>query len=235
MLAGAFMALKEGVYNSEQVKTVQLALNQKMNAKLVVDRDYGPNTEAAVRKFQQAVGIQATGVVDENTWNLLTVGGVLTAQPYAYSSSKEEYGPPAPTYAYSVATDYRPSYVLAPTMSVGDSGDAVRQLQIALNTTMGAGLQVDRILGTQTKKAIQDFQFSQGLQANGVADSLTQQALFASAKGQPIMLDTTNMPGVFASIPWYLWAAGVGLFMVSAGTKKGRWGSRGKIRRRMRR
>lgn len=37
-----------------------------------IDEDFGPATERAVQRFQQAKGLSATGVVDEPTWSELT-------------------------------------------------------------------------------------------------------------------------------------------------------------------
>jgi len=53
-------------------------------------------------------------------------------------------------------------------LKVGSRGDAVRNLQIALNSLMGAGLSVDGIYGSKTASAVRAFQKKYGLSADGI-------------------------------------------------------------------
>lgn len=53
------------------VEALQRTLNDRIKAGLGVDGDFGPATESAVQKFQQTKGIEATGVVDDETWSAL--------------------------------------------------------------------------------------------------------------------------------------------------------------------
>lgn len=53
-------------------------------------------------------------------------------------------------------------------LKVGSRGDAVRNLQIALNSLMGAGLDVDGIYGSKTAAAVRAFQKKYGLSADGI-------------------------------------------------------------------
>lgn len=57
----------------EMVEALQRALNQKvrLDVALSIDGDFGPMTATAVRNFQAANGLEATGIVDEKTWKLL--------------------------------------------------------------------------------------------------------------------------------------------------------------------
>ncbi|MDP2342359.1 MAG: peptidoglycan-binding protein [Deltaproteobacteria bacterium] len=52
--------------NGPHVEKLQQLLNKK-GARLVVDGDFGPATMAAVKKFQTAQGLRATGSLDHNT------------------------------------------------------------------------------------------------------------------------------------------------------------------------
>lgn len=61
----AFKVIKRGSKGVE-VEKIQTALD------LEVDGKFGPMTEKAVKDFQTKAGVEATGVVDETTYNLLT-------------------------------------------------------------------------------------------------------------------------------------------------------------------
>lgn len=58
------------------VTVLQRAL-RAAGATVVVDGDFGAQTERAVRRYQRAVGTQRTGVVDADTRFLLGMGGVI--------------------------------------------------------------------------------------------------------------------------------------------------------------
>lgn len=62
--------LEKGARGSK-VKTLQIRLGLKGHAPGPVDGVFGPRTLAAVSDFQQAVGLEPTGVVDEETWAIL--------------------------------------------------------------------------------------------------------------------------------------------------------------------
>jgi peptidoglycan hydrolase-like protein with peptidoglycan-binding domain len=61
------------MYDTELVRTVQRSLNDRGFDAGPVDGQWGPNTEAAVREFQQANGIAQTGNLDPRTINALGV------------------------------------------------------------------------------------------------------------------------------------------------------------------
>lgn len=62
--------LRKGDKNS-QVKTLQILLNAKNNAKLEVDGSFGGNTLNAVKNYQKSKGLEVDGVVGKNSWNSL--------------------------------------------------------------------------------------------------------------------------------------------------------------------
>jgi hypothetical protein len=49
-----------------------------------IDGEFGPNTEAEVRRLQAAGGLSATGVVDDQTWALLGGSAPAEAEPESY-------------------------------------------------------------------------------------------------------------------------------------------------------
>lgn len=60
-----------GSSRKEIVKIVQRGLQQRAQATIVDDGDYGPQTEQWVRWFQGTRGVKQTGIVDSATMNLL--------------------------------------------------------------------------------------------------------------------------------------------------------------------
>ncbi len=68
----AVRELKIGASGS-LVEALQRTLNAQMKdgTKLMVDGDFGPNTESAVVAFQKQVGVEPSGIVDRPTWDKL--------------------------------------------------------------------------------------------------------------------------------------------------------------------
>lgn len=62
--------LKRG-HKGGDVKSLQALLNAKASQRLVVDGDFGPATEGAVKKVQKYLGLAVDGVVGTNTWGVL--------------------------------------------------------------------------------------------------------------------------------------------------------------------
>ena len=59
----------------EGVQQVQDQLNYKLGITLTVDGLFGPGTQAAVRDFQELVGLPVDGIVGPSTWVALTDDG----------------------------------------------------------------------------------------------------------------------------------------------------------------
>lgn len=79
------MAILKKGSKGPDVSKLQEALN-KNGAKLKVDGDFGPNTEAAVKKFQKTAKLKADGKVGPLTEAALKAGGplpVMTVPDYA--------------------------------------------------------------------------------------------------------------------------------------------------------
>jgi peptidoglycan hydrolase-like protein with peptidoglycan-binding domain len=57
--------------NNHAVRALQVELNAKRGAGLVVDGDFGPATNTAVRNFQSHAGIGVDGIVGPTTWRNL--------------------------------------------------------------------------------------------------------------------------------------------------------------------
>jgi peptidoglycan hydrolase-like protein with peptidoglycan-binding domain len=65
--------------SSSDIRAIQSALNAQINAGLIVDGRYGPQTTAAVRVFQSRKGLAVTGIVDPDTRARLFSTSAITA------------------------------------------------------------------------------------------------------------------------------------------------------------
>jgi hypothetical protein len=67
------------------------------------------------------------------------------------------------------------------TMSKGMMGDCVGTVQSKLNEVNAAGLKVDNKFGKLTKKAVENFQTKNSIEATGIVDKTTYEKLFGTA------------------------------------------------------
>ncbi|MBQ4437030.1 MAG: peptidoglycan-binding protein [Clostridia bacterium] len=140
----------------EAVKALQSALKKLGYYTKTVDGIYGKGTASAVRAFQQAKGLDATGNADSRTQELIS----------ASAAQNQDQAQPAPAAAGSTGT-----------LRLGDSGDAVLQMQerlayIGYYSTDPAG-----VFDEATRAAVLAFQKAQGLTKDGLAGKKTLAAL----------------------------------------------------------
>lgn len=60
--------IKRGCHG-DSVRALQWCLNKLIDAKLVIDGNFGPATEKAVVEFQRKSGLVTDGIAGRNTWN----------------------------------------------------------------------------------------------------------------------------------------------------------------------
>ena len=129
------------------VTALQQMLN-KAGYSLSVDGIFGSGTDTAVRDFQRKHGMVGDGIAGPKTWAALgTVGSGSSSSGSSSSSSNSNSNRPMVAY--------------------GDSGSHVTALQQAL-VRHGYSLSVDGIFGDATYSAVQSFQRSVGLAADGI-------------------------------------------------------------------
>jgi peptidoglycan hydrolase-like protein with peptidoglycan-binding domain len=143
------LGLKSGA-TSNSVKQLQQAL---INAGVTVvggaDGIFGWNTMTAVKRYQEAIGLPATGEVDQATADALASGRTIGGGQSGLVG-----------------------------LQAGSLGSQVKALQEALikvGVTVRGG--ADGIFGPATAQALKAFQQSQGLPATGVVDQATVSAL----------------------------------------------------------
>lgn len=165
------------------VSTLQALLNAKFSAGLVVDGFFGPVTENAVKNFQSANGIPATGVVDTRTWTALGMTCVLppttttqppttTTQPPATTTQPPTSTPPPTTLPPTSPPGFN-----CPLLGFGSRGDNVKFLQYMLNALGFNAGAVDGIFGPQTLGALENFQRTNGLTITGTTTTSTWQGM----------------------------------------------------------
>ena len=71
----------------EKVKAAQQALKDKGHDPGTVDGRMGPKTEAALREFQKAQGMESTGELDNKTTDALGMNGKSTSSAGASSTA----------------------------------------------------------------------------------------------------------------------------------------------------
>ena len=147
--ASGMIGLQQGS-RGDAVRSLQQALvSAGVKVTGGVDGIFGVGTAAAVKQFQSAKGLSATGVVDE-----ATASALAGTAPAAVPSS--------PLFG----------------LKIGATGDAVRQLQATL-VARGFKIKgdADGTFGVNTVNALASFQYSQRIKVNGRVDEATLAAL----------------------------------------------------------
>lgn len=176
-IAGLIRTLRKG-YKGNDVRTVQQRLKELGFYTGSVDGEYGNGSIAAVRAFQQANGLYADGLAGTRTFQVL----FSTAAVGAGSSSGSSAGNPSagsdqPSSGSNESSGTTGSSGYT-TLQYGSKGEAVRNLQKALKN-LGYSVSTDGDYGALTQKAVKNFQKCNGLEADGVAGSGTQELLYS--------------------------------------------------------
>ena len=156
MESGIYPTLVRGDRGLALIYTLQQRLKDLGYYTIRVDGIFGSGTQRAVRDFQYVNGLTVTGKADHATQTLL------------YSSAAKPVG--------SVSSG---SYV---TLSRSSRYDArVVTLQRRLKALGYYAGSIDGYFGSQTYRAVRNFQYVNGLTVTGIADAYTQQVLYSSA------------------------------------------------------
>lgn len=107
---------------------------------------FDTTTQSSVKNFQEINNLEPTGIVDLNTWTYLLE---------------------------QTATPYPQTIDLPPTLSLGDTGEVVEDLQKKLKTTLYYDQEVNGEYDTETEDAVRIFQLNNKIIASGIANDQT--------------------------------------------------------------
>lgn len=132
----------------DTVSHLQSKLNERNLYKDKIDGVYGPSTQTAVVRYQKEKGLRVDG----------------KAGPKTRSSLSSANG------------NYVPSDKI---IQEGDHGQSVRSVQKKLKHLKNNTYSIDGKFGQRTKEAVKEFQSDNGLQVDGIVGSQTRAALYS--------------------------------------------------------
>lgn len=152
---------------AEEIKTIQTALTELDLYYVEITGHFGKRTAAAVKKFQKKVGLPQTGIVDNDTRELLYLRAGVTSSGSSGGSGTTISG--GVTSSGTISTDL--------VLREGSRGDAVTALQEQLQSLKYFTGTVTGHYGRLTKEAVRLFQKDHDLDADGIAGRRTLTAL----------------------------------------------------------
>ena len=167
--------LAKGRFGDDVVTLQQQLISAGFTPKGGADGHFGPATEAALKAFQEAEGLAASGVADEVTVAHLLIPAQEASDGVSGDTSVME--PETPTLAPEIA-----ELAGVANGSVGAAAKAVQQLLIDAGIELRGG--ADGAFGPVSQAALKSFQNSRGLEATGVADEATLLALTTTGATQ---------------------------------------------------
>jgi peptidoglycan hydrolase-like protein with peptidoglycan-binding domain len=150
---------EEGEGGGNSVSRLQYALH------LPTDGNFGPETEAAVRRLQARHGLTVDGVVGPATWEVLGVSGEETLTPPSSAITPKDHR--SSSTATVADTEGQEAAEAAP-------GNEISRLQSALH------LETDGNFGPETEAAVRRLQSRHGLSVDGVVGPSTWAVLGVS-------------------------------------------------------
>lgn len=153
-----------------------------------VDGIFGPQTEAAVRKFQQIFGLTVDGIIGKATWYRLV-------RLYVGVNALSELESQGQTF-------YAVNWQDPGLLQTGSRGQDVRKLQFMLRILSEyidsiPNVEEDGIFGPRTRSAVIAFQRFSGLTPDGIVGPVTWKALYdrSSAIASMDRTISTQYPG----------------------------------------
>ncbi len=192
----------------QDIKAIQLRLIDLGYLELSKDEVttyFGSMSEEALKSFQSANGIEATGVADYETLEALFLSTTLSTQGQTVApeisqnsaDTEPEATEPEATESAEAGSaqinvntnGYNIDLSTAKTYQAGDEHEDIKAIQQRLEEllylTFGEGDTYTSYYGAGTERAIMNFQESNGLIVTGIADYNTLQLLFSDSAKQP--------------------------------------------------
>ncbi|MBO3463624.1 peptidoglycan-binding protein [Aetokthonos hydrillicola Thurmond2011] len=172
---GSVFALERGD-QGPSVKHIQQKLKSMGYYQAPITQVYDTPTENAVRRFQDAAGLDTTGIVGAATLQKLENWRNLSEGQDHYSSKRlatVSYQTQKPSTEGSTPKNQRNSNVL----KKGDEGPQVRALQERLRVAGYYYGNSNGIFGPITEEAVKQFQEAYKLNVDGIVGPATQQKL----------------------------------------------------------
>ena len=166
-LTAALLAMSPALARAEESLSLPAEDVARLEARLVelgyfsaeADGVYDADTRLAVESFQQANGLDVSGLPDAATQQLLYGGGGVSRQDYL--------------------TRFADTYREMAPLQNGDIDAQVQVLQRKLGELGYFSGGVDGVFGEATQAAVERFQMVNGLEVTGIADGMTMMRLMA--------------------------------------------------------
>jgi peptidoglycan hydrolase-like protein with peptidoglycan-binding domain len=173
-----------------QIRLNRISNNYPAIPKIIrTDGIFSDDTEAAVRAFQEIVGIGVDGVVGKATWY---------AVQFFYNAVKRLNELDSEGIALGEVTQQYPGV-----LREGDSGNAVENLQFYINYVSNfypsiPAVSRDGVFGSETANAVRQLQGVFGLEPDGIVGERTWRALYDAYLGivSTIPLEYVEASGV---------------------------------------
>ena len=146
----------------EDVRAVQYALKAAGFDPKGIDGSYGRNTEAAVKAFQKAEGLEVDGIVGPLTWQALM--GKEDDEPEQPEEPDSPEEPDTPDVKYTRLLKLTDPYM---------RGSDVKAVQAALKAAGFDPKGTDGTFGPNTEAAVKAYQKKKGLEADGIVGPKT--------------------------------------------------------------
>jgi peptidoglycan hydrolase-like protein with peptidoglycan-binding domain len=181
-LAPPAMAQESGLsytqtLSPDAVRAVQGKLNALAGFQGQANGAWGPDSEAALRSFQQNNGLQVTGQMNQATAATmgLDIPSLIGAAAAGPAPAPQATAAPPPPPAPAPAPPPAPAAAPAPVFAL--SSDSVRMVQARLRQLGFYNGTVDGEWGGGSQTALQAFQQAHGLPADGHLNAASVQAM----------------------------------------------------------
>jgi peptidoglycan hydrolase-like protein with peptidoglycan-binding domain len=184
--------------NTEEIRSIQQALNDHGYNVGAVDGHMGPNTQDALRRFQEAQNLPQTGEPDARTLAALGVSGQAayrapthesnpsyrateSTRSSSRASSRYETQPrTASAQPRTTSSQPRTASSSASANRNNQGSETIRSVQQALDDQGYNAGTVDGVMGPRTEQALRQFQQAQNMRPTGRPDERTLTALGVS-------------------------------------------------------